>query len=93
MAQSSNDGMPVGGNAGARLKSFLERIMRLEEEKKELAQDVKEIYSEAKGVGFDTKVLRKVVKRAQLEREKVREEDELIELYENAIANLKDMME
>lgn len=88
-----SDDMPIGGNAGARLKSFVERVVRLEEEKKALAEDIKDIYSEAKGVGFDTKILRKVVKRSQMDREKVQEEDSLIEMYENALAGLREMME
>lgn len=83
----------VGGVVGERLKSFVERIVRLEDEKKALGDDVKDVYAEAKGVGFDVKILRKVVNRSQMERDKVREEDELIELYETALSGLKDMME
>jgi uncharacterized protein (UPF0335 family) len=83
----------IGGVVGERLKSFVERIVRLEEDKKNLGEDVKEVYSEAKGVGFDVKILRKVVKRSQMEREKVREEDDLIDLYEAALAGLNEMME
>ncbi len=93
MAEQSSDNIPVGGNAGARLKSFVERVIRLEEERKELGEDVKEVYSEAKAIGFDTKILRKVVKRAQMDTEKRREEDELLEMYEGALAGLQDMME
>jgi len=89
----SSDEIPVGGNAGARLKSFVERVIRLEEEKKDLGEDVKEVYSEAKGVGFDTKILRKVVKRAQMDAEKRREEDDLLSMYEDAIGSLQEMME
>jgi uncharacterized protein (UPF0335 family) len=89
----SSDDLPIGGNAGARLKSFVERIIRLEDEKKDLGEDIKDVYSEAKGVGFDTKILRKVVKREQMDREKVQEEDELIVTYEAALRGLKDMME
>ena len=51
----------VGGIAGARLKSFLERVERLNDEKSAIAEDIKEIYAEAKGVGFDAKTLRKIV--------------------------------
>lgn len=88
-----DDGMPIGGNAGARLKSFVERIERLEEENKATKEDIKEVYSEAKGVGFDVKIVRKVVRRRAQDREKVLEEDELIELYENTLAGLNEMME
>ena len=90
---SSSDNMPIGGNAGARLKSFVERICRLEQEKKELGEDVKDIYTEAKSVGFDSKILRKVVKRSQMDRSKVVEEDDLIDTYEHALSQLSDMLE
>lgn len=92
-SSSSDDIGHIGGNAGARLKSFVERITRLEGEKKALGEDVKDIYTEAKGVGFDSKILRKVVKRAQMDRNKVLEEDQLIDTYEHALSQLSDMME
>ena len=75
----------VGGVAGKRLKSFLDRVERLEEEKKGLADDIKDIYAEAKGVGFDVKTMRKILKLRQMETEKRREEEELLELYKAAI--------
>ena len=52
----------VGGVAADRLRSFIERIERLEEEKKALADDIREVYSEAKGAGFDVKVMRQLIK-------------------------------
>ena len=52
----------VGGVAGERLKSFIERVERLEEEKRALAEDIKEVYSEAKGVGFDVRVMRAIIR-------------------------------
>lgn len=75
----------VGGVAGKRLRSFLERIERLEEEKKGLAEDMKEVMAEAKGVGFDVKIMRRILKLRKMEPEKRREEDELLELYMAAI--------
>jgi len=93
MASSSTEHLPIGGNAGARLKSFVDRICRLEEEKKALGEDVKDIYSEAKSTGFDTKILRKVVKRSQMDPDKRREEDDLLDMYEHALSQLSDMME
>jgi len=75
----------VGGVAGARLKSFVERIERLEEEKSAIADDIKDVYAEAKGTGFDTKTLRKIVSLRKLDVEKRREADELLELYKSAI--------
>ncbi len=75
----------VGGVAGKRLKSFLDRVERLEEEKKGLADDIKDIYAEAKGVGFDVKTMRKILKLRKMEAEKRREEEELLDLYKAAI--------
>lgn len=90
---SIDDELPVGGNAGARLKGIIDRVINLEEEKKVIGEDIKEVYSEAKNIGFDTKILRKVVKRAKMEREQVIMEDELIDTYESAIHSLEGMME
>lgn len=75
----------VGGITGERLKSYIERIERLETEKAELAEDIKEVYGEAKAMGFDTKTMRKVVSLRKLDIEKRREQDELLELYKSAI--------
>lgn len=83
----------TGGVAGGRLKAFIERIERLEEEKSGLAEDIKDIYAEAKAVGFDTKIIRKVVRRRKMDKEKRQEEDELLDLYEVSIENINDMME
>lgn len=75
----------VGGVAGQRLRSFIERIETLEEEKKALAEDIKEIYAEAKGTGFDVKTIRKIVGLRKIDLEKRREADELLDLYKAAI--------
>jgi len=71
--------------SGKRLRSYLDRIDRLEEDKKGLADDIKDIYAEAKGVGFDAKIVRKLVKIRKMDAEKRREEDELLELYKSAV--------
>lgn len=71
--------------SGKRLKSFLERIERLEEEKKGLSDDIKDIFAEAKATGFDTKTMRKLIRLRKMEVEKRREEEELLELYKSAI--------
>ncbi|HAJ89413.1 MAG TPA: hypothetical protein DCM27_00100 [Rhodospirillaceae bacterium] len=83
--EKDDDTSDVGGVAGKRLKSFLDRVERLEEEKKGLADDIKDIYAEAKGVGFDVKTMRKILKLRKMETEKRREEEELLELYKAAI--------
>jgi uncharacterized protein (UPF0335 family) len=75
----------VGGVSGARLKSYLERIERLEAEKKGIAEDIKDIYAEAKSFGFDTKTMRKVLRLRQMDQQKRQEEAELLELYASAL--------
>ncbi len=85
-----NSSEPV---AGSRLKSYIERIERIEEEKKALAEDIKDIYSEAKSIGFDTKILRKQISRRRMTKEKRDEEDFLLESYELAVSTLNEMME
>lgn len=75
----------TGGVAAERLRSFVQRIERLEEEKAGLAQDVREVYAEAKGEGFDTKVLRKIIGLRKKDPQERREEEELLELYLSAL--------
>lgn len=75
----------TGGVSGQRLKAFIERVERLEEEKAALAEDIKDIMGEAKAVGFDTKTMRKIIRLRKMDKEKRREEDELLELYKSAI--------
>ena len=84
--KANDDGtLDVGGVAGQRLRSFIERVERLEEEKAALMEDIKEIYAEAKGVGFDAKTMRKIVALRKLDTEKRREAEELLDLYKSAI--------
>lgn len=80
---ASNDG--PGGVAAAELKQFIERIERLEEEKAGIAADIKEVYAEAKGRGYDTKVLRKVISLRKKDPQERREEEELLDLYLSAL--------
>ncbi|MCA8906347.1 MAG: DUF2312 domain-containing protein [Rhodospirillaceae bacterium] len=75
----------VEGIAADRLRSFIERIERLEEEKAALSADIKEVYGEAKGVGFDTKVMRQVIRLRKMEQADRREQEELLDLYKRAI--------
>lgn len=84
---TSSEGQPkdTGGIGGQRLASFIERIERLEEEKAALMEDLKEVYAEAKGVGFDVKTIRKIVSLRKMDSEKRRETEELLDLYKSAI--------
>ena len=75
--------------AQSRMKSFVERIERVQEEKDAAANDMKEIYAEAKGEGYDTKVLRKVIARRKQDKVKREEEEALIDLYESALEMVK----
>jgi uncharacterized protein (UPF0335 family) len=75
----------AGGIAADRLKSFLERIERLEEEKKAIAGDVKEVYAEAKSSGFDTKIIRQIVRLRKMEAHDREEQEQLLDLYKQAI--------
>ncbi len=75
----------VGGVAGDRLKSFIERIERLEEEKAALAADVREVYAEAKGEGFDTKVMRQVVRLRKMDSGDRQEQEAILDLYKQAL--------
>lgn len=75
----------TGGVGGARLKSFIERIEKLEEEKTAIAADIKDVYAEAKGTGFDAKIMRKIIRLRKMDDDKRAEEDALLETYRAAI--------
>jgi uncharacterized protein (UPF0335 family) len=75
----------VGGVAGEQLKSFIERIERLEEEKRALSGDIKEVYAEAKGTGFEPRIMRQIIKLRKMDKEEVDEEESLLDLYKRAL--------
>jgi uncharacterized protein (UPF0335 family) len=75
----------VGGVAGEQLKSFIERIERLEEEKRALSGDIKEVYAEAKGTGFEPKIMRQIIKLRKMDKEEVDQEESLLDLYKRAL--------
>ncbi len=74
-----------GGIAAAQLRAFVERIERLEEDKKTIAEDIKEVYAEAKGNGFDTKILRQVVRLRKQDLAERQEQEALLDLYMHAL--------
>jgi uncharacterized protein (UPF0335 family) len=78
----------VGGVAGAQLKSLIERIERLEEEKRALGEDIKEVYAEAKGTGFDTKIMRQIIKIRKMDKDEHDEQESLLDLYMRALGML-----
>ena len=81
----AEDTPDIGGIAGDRLRSIIERIEHLEEEKKTLSSDIKDVYAEAKGAGFDVKILRKLISLRRLEAQEREEMDEILTLYMRAI--------
>lgn len=79
------DGAPDKGISAQRLKSFIQRIERLEEEKKTLGTDLKEVYSEAKSGGFDTKIMRQVVRMRKIDKADRQEQEALFQIYWDAV--------
>ena len=88
MADDSSSLETLNTTAQGKLKSLVERIERLEEDRAAVASDLKEVYAEAKGEGFDTKIIRKVVRLRKADAAKRSEEEALIELYITAIGGL-----
>jgi uncharacterized protein (UPF0335 family) len=84
-APTTQENPEVGGIAGERLRSIVERIERLEEEKKALSSDIKDIFAEAKSAGFDVKVLRAVIRLRKQEPAEVEEQETLLDLYRRAL--------
>lgn len=78
----------LNATAQGQLKSIIERIERLEQEKSEIAEQIKEVFAEAKGNGFDVKVLRKVVRIRKQDRAKRMEEEAILDLYLSAIGEI-----
>jgi len=78
----------VGGIAGERLRSFIERIERLEEEKRTLAADIKEGYAEAKGTGFDAKTMRQIIRIRRNDKDDLDEQETLLDIYKRALGML-----
>ena len=77
--------MAKSGFAKEHLKSFIERVERLEEERSALTADIREVYSEAKGQGFDTKIMRQVVRLRKLETADRQEQEAMLDLYLGAL--------
>lgn len=87
---ATSDGKPrpnrtAEGVARDQLRSFVERIERLEEEKKTIAEDIRDVYGEAKGTGFDTKILRMVIKARKQGKAEREEQEAIMETYLHAL--------
>lgn len=84
-AEKTSDDAKVGGIAVERLRSLIERIERLEEERKALGNDIKDIYGEAKSAGFDVKVIRQIIRIRKQEPADVEEQEGLLDVYRRAL--------
>lgn len=71
----------IGHNSTSQIRSFVERVERLEEKKKTISEDIKEVYSEAKANGFDTKIMRKVIALRKKDAADRQEEQAMIDTY------------
>lgn len=83
----------IGGVAGDQLRTIVERVERLEEEKQAIADDIKEVYGEAKANGFDTKILRKVVSLRKVEAAERQEQEAILDLYMAALGMIPSSMD
>ena len=80
-----NSGAVEGGIAADRLRSIIERVERLEEERKALAGDIKDVFSEAKSAGFDVKVIKQIIRIRKQEPAAVEEQETLLDVYRRAL--------
>jgi len=75
----------TGGIAGDALRNYVARIERLEEDKKAVAEDIKEVYAEAKAVGYDPKIMRKAISIRRMDLDTRKEQEELLDIYMHAL--------
>lgn len=87
-AAATNDERPATGFAKDHLKAFVERVERLEEEKKAISDDIRDVYAEAKANGFDVKALRTIVRLRKQDADERREQETILETYMHALGML-----
>ena len=75
----------IGGISGNQLRLFIEKAERLEEEKNELMENIREVFAEAKSVGFDVKIMKQIMKLRKMKNEDRAEQEELLDLYKAAL--------
>ncbi len=83
--------MSEQGVAGEQLRSIIDRIENLEEEKKTISDDIREVYAEAKGNGFDAKILRQVVRIRKIDKADRMEQEAILDLYMHALGMVPDV--
>ena len=81
----------IGGNAKEQLKSIIDRIEKLEEEKKATSDDIRDVYTEAKGNGYDAKALRKIIQMRKQDAQERAEQEAVLETYMHALGMLADL--
>ena len=74
-----------GGSAGEQLRQYIEKIERLEDERKALGGDIREVYSAAKGTGFEPKIMRQVIRLRKLDKAALQEQEALLDTYKHAL--------
>ncbi len=85
MSKSTAKTPEQGGIAADQLASYVERIERLEEEKASLMADIKEVYGEAKALGYDVKILREIIRLRKVEEHERSEQEQILEVYKRAL--------
>lgn len=86
----TNENQFYGGLSAEHLKQYIERVERLEEEKRTIAEDIKEVYAEAKGNGFDTKTMREIIKLRKLEDNERDELEHILDIYKRALGMISE---
>lgn len=80
----------IGGISGNQLRLFIEKIERLEAEKSELMENLREVFAEAKSVGFDVKIMKQIIKLRKMKTEDLAEQEELLDIYKAALGMIPD---
>lgn len=83
--QETESGTQVGGIAADRLRSIIERVERLEEERKALAADIKDVFTEAKSAGFDVRTVKQIIRLRKQEPAEIEEQETLLDIYRRAL--------
>mgnify|MGYP001595233466 CR=1 FL=1 len=91
MSKGHNSSAFYGGLSAEHLKQFVERIERLNEEKSNISDDIKEVFAEAKGTGFDVKTIREILKLRKLEENERDEQEYLLDTYKRALGMLPEL--
>jgi uncharacterized protein (UPF0335 family) len=81
----------IGGVAGDQLKSIIERVEKLEEEKAAIASDIREVFAEAKANGFDVKAMRQIIKLRKMEHAERDEQEHMLDLYKRVLGMLPEL--